>query len=119
MSGSHVLELSDDALEGVAGGSDIMSINDTHSLVRPAAAGPSAGPAGGGSCEYGKTEGDKLVIDKGVLGLLQAAGTLERYGADCAEYNRKYAAWYDKVSGPGGAFNAGPEPIPPNPYDYL
>ena len=125
MNDKRILELSDDDLDQVAGGISrvagglsTMSIN-TYSPTGPITAGPSAGPAGGGSCEYGKTEGDKLVIDKGVLGLLQAAGTLERYGADCAEYNRKYAAWYDKVSGPGGAFNAGPEPIPPNPYDYL
>ena len=119
MNDKQILELSDSALERVAGGVGTMSVNNTYSPTGPITAGPSAGPAGGGSCEYGKTKGDKLVIDKGVLGLLQAAGTLERYGADCAEYNRKYAAWYDKVSGPGGAFNAGPEPIPPNPYDYL
>ena len=103
-------ELSDSALERVAGGLSTMSIN-TYSPTGPI----TAGPAGGSSCEYGKTEGDKLVIDKGVLGLLQAAGTLELYMADCLEYNRKHKAWYDKVSGPGGA----PPPPPPNPYDYL
>ena len=115
MSGSHVLELSDDALEGVAGGSDIMSINDTHSLVRPAAAGPSAGPAGGNSFEI-ESAGGEICLDP-IFGLLKEAGTFDQYYRDVSEYTEQCKAWDKKYF--ADPFKAGPEPKPPNPYDYL
>lgn len=116
-------ELSDSALERVAGGLSTMSVN-TYSPTGPITAGPSTGPAGGISCADGKTKKDELVdgliADNGIKGLLVAAGTYELYSADCAEYTRKYNAWDDRkrMLGATGVY-AGPAPIPPNPYDYL
>lgn len=107
-------ELSDSALEGVAGGLSTVSTDYTYSPIGPA----NVGPAGGSSCVDGKNKlFDGLAVDDGIMGLLKAAGTLERYGADCLEYNRKHAAWKEKVR--ERCNNAGPEPIRPNPYDYL
>ena len=121
MGNIRVLELSDDALEGVAGGLSTMSVN-TYSPIGPATTGPSAGPAGGISCAAGETRKDKLfdslvVVDKGVLGLLDAAGTLEKYNDDLFEYSMKYSDWkraYDL-----DPIHMAPPPPPPNPYDYL
>lgn len=107
-------ELSDSALEGVAGGLSTMSIN-TYSPTGPI----TAGPAGGSSCVDGKTKKDEFV-DENIWALLVAAGTSELYSADYAEYTRKYSAWDDRkrMLGPTGVY-AGPAPKRPNPYDYL
>ena len=115
-------ELSDSALERVAGGVGTMSVNNTYSPTGPITAGPSAGPAGGVLRAAGETRKDKLfdglvVVDKGVLGLLDAAGTLEKYNDDLFEYSMKYGDWkraYDL-----DPIHMAPPPPPPNPYDYL
>lgn len=118
-------ELSDSALEGVAGGGvNTVSKDYTYSPIGPATTGPSAGPASGDLRADGKTKKDELVdgliADNGIKGLLVAAGTYELYIADYAEYTRKYNAWDDRkrMLGATGVY-AGPAPIPPNPYDYL
>ena len=119
MNDKQILELSDSALERVAGGVGTMSVNNTYSPTGPITAGPSAGPAGGGLCVDGKTKKDEFV-DENIWALLVAAGTSELYSADCAEYTRKYNAWDDRkrMLGPTGVC-VGPPPKRPNPYDYL
>lgn len=111
-------ELSDSALERVAGGISTVSKDYAYSPIGPA----TAGPAGGVLRAAGETRKDKLfdglvVVDKGVLGLLDAAGTLEKYNDDLFEYSMKYGEWkrvYDL-----DPIHMAPPPPPPNPYDYL
>lgn len=105
-------ELSDSALERVAGGISTMSTNYTYSPTGPA----TAGPAGGSSCAAGKTKKDEFV-DENIWALLVAAGTLDKYSDDLREYNMKYGEWkrvYDL-----DPIHLAPPPPPPNPYDYL
>lgn len=107
-------ELSDSALERVAGGLSTVSKDYTYAPTGPA----TAGPAGGGLRADGENKlVDSLVADKGVLGLLEAAGTLFKYSDDLSEYNTKYGEWkrvYDL-----DPIHMAPPPPPPNPYDYL
>ena len=109
-------ELSDDALERVAGGISTVSVNSGN--YSPIAI-PSKGPADDILCVDGKNKlfDSLVVVDKAVLGLLDAAGTLEQYNNDLLEYSMKYGDWkkvYDL-----DPIHMAPPPPPPNPYDYL
>lgn len=73
-------ELSDSALEGVAGGINTVSVNSgnyTYSPARPAVAGPSTGPAGGSSCVI-ESAGEHKLPNKNIWALLMEAGTIDQ-----------------------------------------